>query len=147
MKKKRRLKKSMITVPVASMGDIAFLLIIFFMVASRLAHEKKVDSPVSMDADQVKETKLMVQIDGDGFLYVNGQRHESPKAIQAEIKTMLDARDATNVLQRTILFKCDRKIKKTVFEPVIEAIVEAGGVVAAIGDVGDPEVLLTEEEP
>jgi biopolymer transport protein ExbD len=139
MKKKRRQKKSMITVPVASMGDIAFLLIIFFMVASRISQDKRIESASSLDSEELKESKIMVLIDDKGISYVNGQRQDSVKMVQAEVQEMLDRRDATNVLQRTVMFKCDHSVRKIVFEPVIEAIVEAGGILAAVGDLGDPE--------
>lgn len=128
----------MITVPVASMGDIAFLLIIFFLVASRLSQDKQIDSATSLDAEELKESKITVIIDEEGIAYVNGRRQDSPKTVQAEVQEMLDRRDSTNILQRTVMFKCDRTVKKVVFEPIIEAIVEAGGIMAAVGDKGDP---------
>ena len=140
MKKKRRKKKSMITVPVASMGDIAFLLIIFFMIASRLSQDKQIESATSLDAEELKEASITVLIDAEGIAYVNGRRQDSSKMVQAEVQEMLDRRDSTNVLQRTVMFKCDQAVRKLVFEPVIEAIVEAGGIMAAVGDRGEPEV-------
>jgi hypothetical protein len=35
---------------------------------------------------------------------------------------------------RIVLFKCDQAVDKKVFEPVIEAISKAGGIVAAMGE-------------
>jgi len=121
------------------MGDIAFLLIIFFLVASRLAQDKAIDRPTSLDAAKLQETRVSVQIDADGIAYVNGRRMESEKEIKAEVKDMLDRRVATNALQRTVMFKCDKSVKKRIFEPVIEAIAEAGGLLAAVGEQGAPK--------
>jgi hypothetical protein len=43
-------------------------------------------------------------------------------------------RDKTNDTMRTVLFKCDVDLNRKQFEPVLSAIVNAGGVVAAVGD-------------
>lgn len=134
MRKRRR--KKQVLVPVAGMGDIAFLLIIFFLVTSRLAQDKAIDRPTSFDAAKLKETPISVLITADGMSYVNGRRMESNKEVKTEVKDMLDRRNATNSLQRTVMFKCDKTVKKSVFEPIIEAISEAGGLVAAVGDQG-----------
>ena len=136
MRRKRR--KNVISVPVASMGDIAFLLIIFFLVACRLAQDKKITPPASVDAAEMKESQISVLIDEAGIFYVNGQRVEDVKAVKAEVKTMLDRRNATNIVQRTVMFKCDASITKPKFEPVLEAIAEAGGIIGAVGKQGEP---------
>jgi biopolymer transport protein ExbD len=137
MRKKRRRKQ--VIVPVAGMGDIAFLLIIFFLVASRLAQDKAIERPTSMDAEKLKETRISVQVDADGIAYVNGRRMESGKEVKAEVKDMLDRRVATNSMQRIVMFKCDKNVRKNIFEPIIEAISEAGGLLAAVGDQGAPK--------
>ena len=41
--KKRRRRRMMILIPVASIGDIAFLLVIFFVLCSRIAKDPSVD--------------------------------------------------------------------------------------------------------
>ena len=68
MKKRRR--RRTIIVPVVSMGDIAFLLIIFFILCSNIAREAgiAVAPPVSADLDQVDEsTQLFGSIAYEDF--------------------------------------------------------------------------------
>ena len=58
MKRSRRNKRRKVLVPVASMGDIAFLLIIFFLLASEFARDK--DVPIQLPtAQQVKKTEAV----------------------------------------------------------------------------------------
>lgn len=130
---RKRKKRRQVIVPVASMGDIAFLLIIFFLIASRLAQDKQITQPHSLDAVELKEAVISVLIDENGHYYVNGREMDSVKKVEAEVKEMLERRNATNELQRTVMFKCDAEVTKFKFEPVIEAIVEAGGIIGAVG--------------
>jgi len=57
----------MIPVPVASMGDIAFLLIIFFMVCSRFAKDPgvSIDPPTTVDVNKLDDYPIVVLIDRD----------------------------------------------------------------------------------
>ena len=130
---KKRKKRTQLIVPVASMGDIAFLLIIFFLIASRLAQDKQIKQPHSYDAQDLKEAVISVLIDENGLYYVNGRNVASVKEVQADVKEMIEARGGTNELQKTVMFKCDASVTKFKFEPVIEAIAEAGGIIAAVG--------------
>ena len=41
---------------------------------------------------------------------------------------------ATTDPGRTVMFKCDKKITKQIFEPVLGAIAKAGATIAAIGE-------------
>ncbi|MBN2301857.1 MAG: biopolymer transporter ExbD [Lentisphaerae bacterium] len=132
MKRKRTKRKSIITVPVASMGDIAFLLIIFFMVASRLITERNLVPPKSPDAVKLKESKISVSIDADGIIYLQGREVPDAKAVEWGVRTLVEGK--TDIIAKTVMFSCDHTLTKDKFEPVIEAIAQGGGLIAAIGD-------------
>lgn len=135
--KKRRKRKNIINVPVASMGDIAFLLIIFFMVASHLAHERhQINPPRSLDALKIKESQISVAIDMEGKIYLQGRLVDSADDIETGVKAMLA--NKTTEEQRTVIFRCDKDINRDQYMPVIEAIVNAGGLIGAVGDEGKP---------
>jgi biopolymer transport protein ExbD len=135
--KKRRKKKNVINVPVASMGDIAFLLIIFFMVASHLSRERhNLEQPRSLDAIKLKETQVTVTIDVSGNYFLQGRQVYHSDDIEAGVKILLENRETEQ--ERTVIFKCDKNITRERFIPVIEAIVKGGGLVGAVGDKGVP---------
>jgi biopolymer transport protein ExbD len=116
------------------MGDIAMLLTIFFMVCSNFARDAGVTltPPISVDVEAMKDTGLSVSIDNIGVIRLNGAEVSSAKSVEVGLQTMLEKR--TNDSMRIVLFKCDQAVDKKVFEPVIEAISKAGGIVAAMGE-------------
>ncbi|MCJ8332334.1 MAG: biopolymer transporter ExbD [Lentisphaeria bacterium] len=120
--------------PIASMGDIAFLLIIFFMVCSNFVTESNIEykSPNAVDVAPV-DGEISVVVDKDGEIYVDGDPVDNPKSLTSTIETMLESakeKDGANY----VLFKCHAELTREQFQPVMEAIVEAGGVVIAVGD-------------
>jgi len=133
-KQRRRRRRSKIVVPVASMGDIAFLLIIFFMICSNFAKEAgiPVEPPRSPDLDRVKQTTTVVSVDADGQIYFQGHRIHNAKAVETEVAELL--KTATTADARNVLFRCDRKVAKDIFEPVMDAITRGGGTIVAVGD-------------
>ncbi len=129
----QRHRRASIGVPVISMGDIAFLLTIFFLVCSNFAKESGIrfTPPRSADIDEVSEASISVLVDTEGQVFLQGR--EIPVA---SLKDSLEAMLAgeTDEENRRVMFKCDREIDRTVFEPVIAAIIGAGGIVVAVGD-------------
>ncbi len=137
MGKRRRRKRVAILVPVASMGDIAFLLIIFFMVCSQFAKDPSVPiaPPTTVDVDELDDYPMVVLIDVEGRLYFQGEVIASPKEIESEVRQLVENTD--NVKMQTVLLRCDRDVERHVFEPVIEAIAKGGGRIAAVGKESD----------
>jgi biopolymer transport protein ExbD len=130
-KKKRRA----VSVPVASMGDIAFLLIIFFLVCSEESKEKTIDAvmPKSVYVEKVKTSvAARVSIDKDGVIFFDGQRVDGPKDIEWGVRAAL-ARTISDD-QRHVQFKCHSGHAREIFEPVMQAIAEAGGIIEAVGE-------------
>ena len=135
MKRRRRDKKSTkIIVPVASMGDIAFLLIIFFMVCSNFTKEAPVqlDNPTSLDIAKLKESSISVAVDKEGEIYLQGQIVPTAEALEWGVLALIEGKESQQA--RTVMFKCDQKLSQDVYLPVLDAIAKAGAIVAAIGE-------------
>ncbi|HUT31882.1 MAG TPA: biopolymer transporter ExbD [Planctomycetota bacterium] len=131
---RRRRRRARIVVPVASMADIAFQLIIFFMICSNFAKEAgiPVKPPSAPNLERLRQSRTVVAIDADGQIYVQGRRVPDARSAETELADLL--RTARTAEARTVLFRCDRTVGREVFEPVLDAITRGGGVVAAIGE-------------
>lgn len=131
----RKKKRRAVAVPVASMGDIAFLLIIFFLVCSEESKEKSMEV-VLPKSSYVEKTKVpvvaRVAIDKDGAIYFDGQRVEGSKDVEWGVRAVLAKTVADE--QRHVQFKCDAGHAREIFEPVMQAIAEAGGIIEAVGE-------------
>lgn len=132
---KRKKKRRAVPVPVASMGDIAFLLIIFFLICSEVAKDKKLD--VELPRSEYVEKKkasvvARVAIDKSGEIYFDGARVQGTKDIEWAVRAKLANTVAED--QRHVQFTCDASLPKETFEPVLKAIAEAGGIIEAVGE-------------
>lgn len=137
--KKRRRRRIRIVVPVASMGDIAFLLIIFFMVCSRFAKDPgvSIDPPTTPEMTKLDDYPIVVLIGPESKIYFQGEPIAGPEQVEEEVHRLVEGKTADKA--KTVLFRCDAKVGKHVFEPVIEAIAKGGGRIAAVGDPSKPE--------
>jgi biopolymer transport protein ExbD len=118
-------RKTRAEVPSMAMGDIAFNLLIFFVILARASD----DSHLQWTPAKVSNLKtagnatVSVLIDKDSKLYLNGQQvgiAELANLIEVELG---DAPQG----KRTVLVKIHSDTLAQRFEPVIEAISEAGG--------------------
>lgn len=136
MRRSKKKKRRTVPVPIASMGDIAFLLIIFFMVCSEVSKEKsdlQVTLPQSIHVEKPEITVVArVSIDVDGVIYFDGKKVENVKDVEWGVRAMLANTVADD--QRHVQFKCDAMLTKETFEPVLQAIAEAGGIIEAVGE-------------
>jgi biopolymer transport protein ExbD len=123
MKFKRRAMKA--DVPSVAMGDIAFNLLIFFVILAKAqddAHLEWQPAP-GTKLEEVREAKVTVVIDNANKLYLNG------KPIgQAQLAGLVEERlGEAERGKRTVLLKVHREATAMYYEPVIESISEAGG--------------------
>ena len=113
------------TIPTFAMGDIGFLLLIFFVILARVQN----DSHIQWTPAQVEEiepaaaARASVAIDSGMKVYLDG-RETSPDSLAGQLETILgDAPEGS----RRIHLKVHKDTPAERFEPVIEAISEAGG--------------------
>lgn len=112
-------------VPSTAMGDIAFNILIFFVILARANDDSFLRwQPASAShLDAAGYSKVSVLIDTDDKLYLNG-RQVGLATLADQIGQLLgDAPPG----QRTVLLKVHREAQAMYYEPVIEAISEAGG--------------------
>ena len=125
MKIKRRTLSA--TVPSMAMGDIAFNLLIFFVILARATDDSHLQwEPADVaEVTQAGASKVSVVIDVENKYYINGQQVGIAE-VTPKIEGILG--DAP-LEDRTVLLKVHRDASANHFEPVIEAISEAGGTV------------------
>lgn len=118
----RRSKKPSLVLPLSSMGDIAFLLIIFFMLASnfmknaRVEHEK----PLSPDLEQQDAAQRSVILDKDARIWYEGV--ETTAAEIVEQLRPLAEKDRGFAVHVSI----DKNLKRDQYMPLIESVSESG---------------------
>ena len=123
MKVQRRTPRA--EIPSLAMGDIAFNLLIFFVILARAQDDSFLNwQPASgNNLENAGHAKVSVVIDKDSKLYFNGQEIGIAQLAERIRETLGDAPPGN----RTVLLKADREAQAMRFEPVIEAISEAGG--------------------
>lgn len=123
MKIARKLMKA--DVPSVAMGDIAFNLLIFFVILARASDDSHVKwLPAKAEhLESTRGSKVSVAIDRNNKLYLNGQ------AIgQAQLASRIDGLlGEAPAGERTVLLKVHKDATAMFYEPVIESISEAGG--------------------
>ena len=129
----RRKKKPNLVLPLSSMGDIAFLLIIFFMLASNFMKTANVDmeEPVASSLEQQEAAKQSVTMDREGAIWFQGQK--------------VDARELPDLLKPFV--EADKNLAVHVaihkglthkdFNPLIQAISECGAKLILTGQPED----------
>lgn len=124
-----RRKKRAFLIPMTSFGDIAFLLIIFFMVASVFMKEAhiKVQQASSPDVDKAKG-QISVVMDTEGQVWLEG--HSCPiEALESAVGAMLDDR-----ADKSVMVKIDRDLPQKDFGTVLAALAEAGADIVMLGE-------------
>lgn len=112
-------------VPATAMGDIAFNLLIFFVILARAQDDSHLQwQPAqARQLESVATAKVSVLIDRNNKLYLNGQ-----EIGQAQLsKGISELLGSAPQGERTVLLKVHKEATALYYEPVIEAISEAGG--------------------
>lgn len=134
MRQRRRKRKVGFLVPTTSMGDIAFLLIIFFILCSTKKAGITVNPPMARGLENLPKPTIYVAIDADNHIWLDNNKVDSAGEIESGVSDRLAKVDPNAPPdRRTVIFECDKTVSKEVFEPVIEAIAKAGAIIAAVG--------------
>ena len=118
-------KKLTASVPSFAMGDIGFLLLIFFVILARAQDDSHVRwQPANLkEADMVASPLASVTIDTGFKTYLDGKEISTDELAGALNNLLGDAPSG----QRNVFLKVHKEAKASHFEPVIAAISEAGG--------------------
>ena len=118
-------KKLTASVPSFAMGDIGFLLLIFFVILARAQD----DSHIQWKPAQLPDIKMAasplasVAIDSGFKVYLDGKEISPDELARALSNVLGDAPSG----ERNVFLKVHKEAKASHFEPVIAAISEAGG--------------------
>ncbi len=90
--------------------DVVFLLLIFFLVASRLSQEdRELDIPLPSAANAMpmttKPQEMVVNIDEDGGLFVNSQYMR-----EEQFESLLRETVVNNPLGQAVIIRADRRV-------------------------------------
>ncbi len=120
------------SIPSAAMGDIAFLLLIFFVILARAQDDSHLrwDPAQAEELQQAPRAIASVVIDKDAKIFLNG-RETDAAALPDQLSGLLGDNPAG---RRAVLFKIDKATPAERFEPAIEAVSAAGGEVVHILD-------------
>ena len=119
---KRRFEAS---VPSMAMGDIAFLLLIFFVILAKAQDDSHLrwEPATDEELEQAKNYKASVVIDVKNKTYLNGRPIAQAK-LEGAIGDLLGDAEPS---KRTVLLKVHKDATVLQFEPVIEAVSKSGG--------------------
>ncbi len=132
---KKRPRHELPMIPTANMVDIAIILIIFYIVCANFIAQQtgKVKLPSSPHIDTLKEPLVMVSIDEAGVISVQGKPVNNVSEVEGRVASA-GIRPEAATEKRRVLVRVDGEIKQNVFGPVLEAVVQAGGIVSAVGE-------------
>lgn len=125
MARSRRRSRPAILVPVASMGDIAFLLIAFFVLASRFSDDAgiRVERAMSEDIEVVDDQPpVSVIMDEDSLLWVNGEEVVRDRLLSSVEQSLAPYGPE----RRRIMVTIDANLSYADFEPIAEILAEIG---------------------
>jgi len=126
----RKRKKPDLVLPLSSMGDIAFLLIIFFMLASNFMKQANVEmeKALSSDVEQQEVPKLAVVVDKMGVCWCEGQQM-NPAMVADQVRIYMETDKDMKVH-----VEIDKNLPRDKFMPLFTALSEASAKIILTGD-------------
>lgn len=125
------------SVPTFAMGDIGFLLLIFFVILARVQNDSHIEwTPAQVEkVEPTAAAQASVAVDRGLKVYLDG-RETSVGLLAGQLEALLgDAPEGS----RRVHLKVHHTTPAERFEPVIEAISEAGGDLTHILETERPE--------
>jgi len=130
----RKPKRLEVLVPLASMGDVAFLLIIFFVLTSNFMKENKIDLelPRIKGAEKVEKSLQNVSIDKEGNVYYQGNR-TYPGSIAGTINNTFENGEEK---EREVKLTADADLPASQWKPVFDSIAEVSPTIQIAAEKG-----------
>jgi len=129
---KDRRGKAITETDMVSMSDIAFLLIIFFMITTQFMRDTvQIEAPELPEHDRT-ESGISVALDEEGRLWFDGARLGTAAELESRLRGRLAGRVERE--EREVRFRCEADLTQKQYGPVMEAISAAGGVISIIFD-------------
>jgi biopolymer transport protein ExbD len=128
MKMKARRMKAAPTIPFIALADIAWQIVIFFILASSFATVTalKVDLPSGTNQPQARQQQEPITVmAGEGYLTVNGRNQTIPD-LGNEIRTLLEGKKGDRERAVVLMGRNDLSFQDNV--NIMWAIQQAGGV-------------------
>jgi biopolymer transport protein ExbD len=129
MKFKR--KKLEATPPYVSMADITFNLVLFFLILAKTQDDSnRLDwvPAKSTGAKVVTNAKVSITVDRDNKVYLNGQQ-VGIRDLADRVAIQLGDKPAS---ERIVVLKIHNETLAATFEPIMEAVSQAGGEVVHV---------------
>jgi biopolymer transport protein ExbD len=118
-------RKLKVEVPSMAMGDIAFNLLIFFVILARAEDDShlKWQPAVTPEVESAGQARASIVVDVNNRLYLNGREIGISQVARGVEELLGDAPAG----QRVVLLKFHKDTLAQRFQPILEAISEAGG--------------------
>lgn len=133
--RRRRSRRANVKAPLTSMGDIAFLLIAFFVLASQFTKDvgRKYEPPKSRDIDQIERppTINIVVEEEPFYVYLDGEPLPSIDSLEAALAQRTVGLEGEG---RRVVFKADIETPNEIYQQILEAIAANSLPVAMAGD-------------
>ena len=116
-------------IPTTSFGDIAFLLIIFFMVTSVFMREKHIEvrEAKAIEIEKIEAKTISVVVDINGEIWLQGDKCPLD-ALGPSISALLEGNK-----EKVVMVKVDKDQSQEKFGKVLLAVSAAGADIALLG--------------
>ena len=113
-------------IPTATMADIVFLLIIFFIITYNIEVDKaRVELPRTMVREEVPREAAFVSVDEDGVIRVSAGKESSVPVPSFEEVQSFAADVVTRMPQQSFVVKADARTRYQVVDRIIDALKQA----------------------
>lgn len=130
----RARKRLNIFVPTSSMGDIAFLLIIFFMLTSKFMQESHVHhvDARSPDIEKVDDAPVSVILDDEGRMWLMGKECYTAEELRLGVESILEGKK-----DLPVMVKIDKDLTGDKYSEVLVALGKTGAKLVLTGAKSD----------
>jgi biopolymer transport protein ExbD len=123
----KRKSKAASEIPSSSLADMAFLLLIFFMVTTTFRKEEDRDvvfpeAEATEKLEQPRKDVLHVYVESDGSIYINDQLYSTD-----QVSNVIAPMYAANT-SMVVMLRSDRDVAYTQIDQILEELQAAGAV-------------------